>query len=207
MSLDEDFEQEPEITGWTGNAGSGKTTGMVDRFIAKMRQKKYTRGFGNLHLDLPDYTFMDLSKTDVDGKGRTIYYPELEAMRADSPNGIPTCAMLVDQIHKYAPSHRTSQKDVLKFVNICVEMRQHGFDLYWTTWAKSSVVNRIRKFTELQFDAYRVPPKPYKLQGFSYVPITLENGPMRPVFMPLAQAQDVWTYFQTTEVALAPKVF
>lgn len=199
---------EPEITGWTGNAGSGKTTGMIDRAIGKMKRGVYRKCYGNLKgLDIPRYQFVDLSVVEKDEKGRTIYYPQLEKMQEPAPNGIPQTLFLIDQIHKYAPSHRTVAKDVLKFVNICVEMRQHGFDLYWTTWAKSSVVNRIRKYTELQFDAYRVPPKPYPLQGFSYVPITLENGPQRPVFMSKSQAQDVWSHFENTEIALAPRTF
>ena len=200
-----DFE-EYGIIGWTGSRGNGKTTGMVNKAIGKVRSGRYLKAFGNLHLRMPNYTFLDLSVVEKDEKGRTIFYPELERMRADSPNGIPSALMLIDQLHKYAPSHRTGAKDVLKFTNICVEMRQHGFDLYWTTWAKSSVVNRIRKFTEMQYDCYRVPPKPYPLRGFSYIPIDIETGPQRAVFMPKSQAEDVWTYFQTTEVALAPPV-
>jgi hypothetical protein len=212
--MSEDTALDYGIIGWTGNRGNGKTTGMVNKVLSRLNSGRYTGGYSNLHFNndllkkwgLPPIEYLDLSITEEAGK-KTVYYPMLERLRADSPNGIPTKVLAIDQIHKYLDSHLSGARPVSAFRNIVIEMRQHGFDLFWTTWARSGVLNIVRKFTEMQYDCYRNPPIGHgPLVSFKYQPIDMELGLLRVIEIPLRQARDIWECFETTEVALAPRV-
>lgn len=158
----------------------------------------YKKAYCNLHVKDERVEYIDLSKRP--------YYKELSELRADNHDGVPTALLCLDQVHKYAPAHRTNATLTVRFVNILVEMRQHGLDLRWDTWARSSVVNRVRKFTPLTIDCYRIGPRPPSLpKGFRYQPIDSENGPLRQEKMSLEQAQKAWKLFDTNEIARSPE--
>ena len=79
-----------------------------------------------------------------------------------------------------------------------VQSRQHGFDIIGTTWGKSFVDLRMRRFLELLVSAER------GRKCFMYDYVDPDLGPIAERKMSLAQARDTWRYFSSAEEVPRP---
>ena len=170
------------ITGIFGEAENGKTTYMVAHLLHEATTREhYDEFYANIHIDHPRIKF--------------ITYSELKALKAPTENGVAKALVGLDQIHKYLDSRRSSSDGNVEFSNTVIESRQHGFDMIYTTWMRSSVDKRLRPFTNLYVLAQRAP------KGFEYDRIDKDTGQELPlVRMPWENAQKVWAKFDSTEL-------
>lgn len=170
------------IIGVIGNREQGKSTFMVRHLIRELQSKtNYTHGYCNLHVTWPGIEFLD--------------YENLKTLHAENKSGVPTMIVGLDQIHKYMDARRALSKKNVEFSDVLIESRQHGFDLIYTTWARTSVDPRLRKFTELWVQAQRTP------QGFLYTYIETETGSViGQKILTYQEAAHTWKYFETTEL-------
>lgn len=175
-------QQRYGIIGVIGNREQGKSTWMVRHLIREVQSRiNYTHGYANLHITYPNIDYLD--------------YDGLKNLRAENPKGVPTIIVGLDQIHKYMDSRRSVSKKNVEFSQIIIESRQHGFDLVYTTWARTSVDPRLRKFTDLWVSAQRTN------RGFLYTYVETSSGNViGQKLLSYAEAEHTWKYFATTEL-------
>ena len=169
------------ITGVFGERENGKTTYMVKHLLKEVHSGlHYDQAFCNIEVDDP--------------KVKKITYEELIKLKLPAPNGIPRAIVGLDQIHKYMDARRSNSAGNVKFSEVVVESRQHGFDLIYTTWMRSVVDKRLRPFTGLYVLAQRTST------GFEYDLIDKEKGELGIVKMPWEMAKQVWSKFDSAEL-------
>jgi hypothetical protein len=173
------------IIGVFGNRTHGKTTYMVYHLMRTLGTI-YTKAYTNIHITgLPGVKY--------------VKYEELKGLREPTIRGTPTAIIALDQIHRYLDARRSTSRKNVDVSGFIVESRQHGFDLIYTTWARSVVDPRLRRFTELTVLAQRVGPMENP-KGFVYQRFDHEFGALPTQFMDRRTAEQVWQHFDTAEL-------
>lgn len=186
------------IVGVVGPRESGKSTYMVKKLVQAAITKKYRKVFCNLHIGL---------KSDKEGLHygppgvQFVTYEEFMKIREPAPNGVPSALVGIDQIHRWLDARSSNSKHNIETTDHIVQSRQHGFDILTTTWARSFVDLRLRRFYELLIEARRGSDR------FYYDFTDPDVGTIsRNRWITLDQARDIWKYFNTSEEILPPVV-
>src|SRR5438876_980050 len=119
-----------------GKRENGKTTQGVRDMVRKLDAGVYKKGYSNIDVRHP--------------KVKRVKYEQLYKLHEPSIDGVPTAVLYLDQLHKYLNSRESMSARNQYMINVMIELRQHGLDLIGTTWAKSSIDNKVRKFLPLQ---------------------------------------------------------
>ena len=168
------------ITLIVGKRENGKTTEGVRDVVRKLDAGVYQKAYSNIHIRHP--------------KVRFVKYEDLYKIREPCINGVPTAVLYLDQIHKYLDSRQPMCARNKYMNDVAIESRQHGLDWIGTTWAKSSIDLRVRKFAPLLVRAVRLKDR------FRYTFIDEEAGRVWYGDLRLSKCQKWWDYFDTAEL-------
>lgn len=168
------------ITLIVGKRENGKTTEGVREMVRKIDAGVYQKGYANIHVRHPKVEF--------------VKYEDLHKIREPCVNGVPTAVLYLDQIHKLLDSRQPMCARNKYMNDVAIESRQHGLDWIGTTWAKSSIDLRVRKFSPLVVRAMRMRDR------FRYNFIDEEAGRMWYGDLTFRKAEKWWAYFNTAEL-------
>jgi hypothetical protein len=175
------YGQRYHLAAILGDAETGKTTYMVRRLIKELDLGNYDRGYCNIHVRHPKVTFIN--------------FKEMINLKLPAPNGIPRALVALDQLHKYFDSRRSNSALNVKSTEVLIESRQHGFDVMGTTWARSAIDPRYRKFTAFLILSERING------GFQYTFVDRDVGIKDTKTMSFKQASlEAWPFFNTSEL-------
>ncbi len=167
---------------WFGQGGGGKTTGMVRDLVMELENgSMYKRAYTNIDVRHPDV--------------ERVKFEELKDIRADLKDGRPTALLCLDQLHKYLDSRQSLSPRNVYMSNIVIELRQHGLSLRGTTWARSSIDLRARRFNELQILCER------GTRGFKYTMVDANSNRIRTLpIIPYENCEKYWSLFDMNEL-------
>lgn len=177
-----------------GKREAGKTTEGVREIRRKLDAGTYDKVYSNI------YIYTDSTRKHLDPRVTFVKYEDLYKIREPSENGIPRALLYLDQLHKYLDARQSMCARNKYMTDIMIEARQHGLDWTGTTWAKSSIDLRMRKFTPLLVRAVRMRDR------FRYTFIDEEAGRLWYGDLRLTRRIDgIWwckwfDYFDTTQV-------
>jgi hypothetical protein len=170
-----------------GDAETGKTTYMVRRLIKELDSGNYDQGFCNINIRHP--------------KIQKITFRELISLKLPAPDGVPRALVGLDQLHKYFDARRSNSILNVKSTEVLIESRQHGFDVIGTTWARSAIDPRYRKFTAMFISSERI------RTGFRYEFWDRDSGLKDVKTMTFEQASlEAWPFFDTSELIEDPTI-
>ena len=165
-----------------GKREAGKTTFGIRDMVRKIDAGVYKKGYSNIHVKHP--------------KIKYVKYEQLHKIKEPTVNGIPTAALYLDQLHKYLDSRHTGSARNEYMNEQAIEARQHGLDWIGTTWAKSSIDLRVRKFSPV---VIRAVANKFR-ERFEYTFTDEDNGRMWAKNLSWENAEKWWSYFDTTEL-------
>lgn len=167
---------------WLGQGGGGKTTGMVRDLVKELDE-------GSMYKNA--YTNIKVKHDRV----QQIKYEELKDLTGELKDGKPTTLLCLDQIHKYLDARQSMSPRNVFMSTIVIEARQHGFSLRGTTWARSSIDLRARRFGELQILSERTP------RGFHYTMVDANSNRIKSLpIIPYSKCEKYWELFDMNEL-------
>jgi hypothetical protein len=185
------------IVGLIGNREGGKSTFMVRKLVKEgFSHQHYKKIFCNLHVGAEIRNGVHVGPPNV----QHITYEDFMKIKEPAPNGIPTALVGVDQIHRWFDSRKSGSNHNIETSDKIIQSRQNGFDLITTTWAKSFVDLRLRRFYELLIDVKK------SRHAMHYAYVDPDSGlVVAKKKLTVQQAKETWKYFDTAEEVPIPR--